>query len=413
MLKLRPQEQAYAWGSHTLIQGLRDQPEGDSPLAELWYGAHPAAPSATDEGPLDAVLAQDPAGELGSAVQEEYGDRLPFLLKILAADQPLSLQAHPSLTQAREGFARENAQGVPVEAPNRNYRDDNHKPELLVALTEFHALAGFRPLAATRELFAALACPELDHYVSAVDARPEAEEASLRALFTTWITIPVASRAPLIEAIVASAQRLLATPEQLPTWQRPVLSNIVELQRLHPNDVGILGALLLNYVILQPGEGLFLAAGNLHAYVRGMGVEIMANSDNVLRGGLTPKHVDIPELVHVLEFRSLDDPKVGCHEGRYAVPTHEFALQRLNLSASTHTGGVEVSGPLIVLCTKGQATVRRSAEDAGNKKARPGESQSRESQVSLGPAEAVWVPVSDGVCEVSGSGEVFLASVGR
>ena len=191
MFSLNPSLQSYSWGSKTLIADLRgEESPTQHPQAELWYGAHPAAPADIAGVPL---IAADPDRELGAEVRARFGDRLPFLLKILAVAEPLSLQAHPSLAQAQEGFRRENAQGIDVRAGNRNYRDDNHKPELIVALTPFHAMAGFRPLAATLELFAALDCPSLARYVGMIDSTGE-EAVNLRMLFTTWITIPAAVR---------------------------------------------------------------------------------------------------------------------------------------------------------------------------------------------------------------------------
>ena len=255
----------YSWGSRTLIPHLQGQPDSDKPVAELWFGAHPGDPSTVDGRLLNEVIAEDPAGQLGSRVSAEYGERLPFLLKVLAAEEPLSLQAHPSKTQAEEGFARENAAGIELTASNRNYKDDNHKPELIVALTDFYAMAGFRPLARTRELFAALECPELDHYVAMLDDDPSAttESANLRVLFTTWITIPSAKRKELISAIVAAGERLIAADPA--DWKSRVMSTVLDLNQRYPGDIGVLGALLLNHIELSPGEAVFLDAGQLHA----------------------------------------------------------------------------------------------------------------------------------------------------
>ncbi|GGG75967.1 mannose-6-phosphate isomerase, class I [Corynebacterium pelargi] len=363
---------------------MRGEEASTKPLAELWYGAHPAAPATAEDIRLDQVIADDPEATLGATVAQRYERTLPFLLKLLAADQPLSLQAHPSLEQAREGFARENAQGIDIHAHERNYRDDNHKPELLVALSEFHAMAGFRPLDKTRELFAALECEELDHYALLISEEGE-EENNLRALFTTWITIPSAARAELIDAVVTAAQQ---ARDHVEPWMQLVLDHVIDLQQRHPGDIGVLGALLLNHLCLKPGEAIYLDAGNLHAYISGLGVEIMANSDNVLRGGLTPKYVDIPELVHVLRFDTLADPVVEPVDGRYKVPSEEFALRKLQIDG---TYELEHAGPAIVLCTKGSV---------------------RAAEITLEPTEALWVDAQDAQVRLEGEAEVFIATVG-
>lgn len=392
MDKLNGVIRAYPWGSRTLIPGLRGEPvPSANPQAELWYGAHPASPSSLrfSQEALDAAIAADPQAHLGSRVREAFGDRLPFLLKLLAAAEPLSLQAHPSKTQAEEGFARENSQGIPLEAANRNYKDDNHKPELIVALTEFTAMAGFRPLARTLELFQALGCPEADRYLTMLD--PEGDEAAnLRALFTTWITIPQAVRATLIQAITERARLLAGRGD----WIGDVLATVLELQERYPGDIGVLGALLLNHIHLEPGQAIYLDAGQLHAYVKGMGVEIMANSDNVLRGGLTSKYVDVPELVRLLTFDSLPEPTVEADsQGQYPVPSAEFRLSRHRLEPGAEMT-VEHDGPSILLCTGGRARLGEETVVAG---------------------EAVWIPACDAAVAVSTQGadpaEVFWARV--
>ncbi|WPF66638.1 MULTISPECIES: mannose-6-phosphate isomerase, class I [unclassified Corynebacterium] len=392
MDKLNGVIRAYPWGSRTLIPGLRGEPvPSTNPQAELWYGAHPASPStlvATQEA-LDAAIAADPESHLGPRVRGAFGDRLPFLLKLLAAAEPLSLQAHPSKEQAEEGFARENAEGIALEAANRNYKDDNHKPELIVALTEFTAMAGFRPLARTLELFAVLDCPEVERYLTMLD--PQGDEAvNLRALFTTWITIPHAVRTALIQAIVERARAVAGRGD----WIGDVLATVLDLQERYPGDIGVLGALLLNHIHLEPGQAIYLDAGQLHAYVKGMGVEIMANSDNVLRGGLTSKYVDVPELVRLLTFDSLAEPTVECDsQGYYAVPCAEFHLSRHRIEPGDSGMVVEHDGPSIVMCTGGQVRVGEQTIAAG---------------------EAAWIPACEPAvwCSVEGgAAEVFWARV--
>lgn len=300
MLRLINKIQNYAWGSLDALPSLLGQPPDGQPQAELWLGAHESAPSLAGGKPLDAVISAAPERLLGAQVAARFGGRLPFLLKVLAAAQPLSLQAHPSQAQAREGFAKENASAIPLRAPHRNYKDPHHKPELICALTEFHALCGFRKVEDSVRLLRGLG----------VDTT-KLEREGLRAFFThvmkTRVSLTKVRRVEGFERECALAEQLLAA---------------------YPGDPGLIGALLLNYVVLQPGEALFLTAGNLHAYVRGTGIELMASSDNVLRGGLTPKHVDVPELLRVLDFT---DGPVRVWRDDYAAPVDDFRLSRLQV----------------------------------------------------------------------------------
>ncbi|APT93097.1 mannose-6-phosphate isomerase [Corynebacterium phocae] len=388
MDKLVPATRSYSWGSRTLIPELRGQTPSSTPVAELWYGAHPADPSgiAGSDHTLDEKLAANPQ-ELG-----KWADNgLPFLMKLLAAGEVLSLQAHPSMEQAIEGFERENALGIGLDDKQRNYKDASHKPEILIALTPFYAMAGFRPLARTLELFRALDCPELDRYVGmlAEGDSPETESDNLRALFTTWITIPTSVRHELISAIIAAAPRV---PDG---WMRTVMNTVVEINQRYPGDVGVLGAILLNHIELAPGEAVFLAAGNLHSYVRGLGVEVMANSDNVLRGGLTPKYVDVPELVKVLKFASLPEPRVPVSQAgavaEYDTPVAEFSVFRVDFPAVPEANLSQVRGPGIVLCTKGTVSVNGT---------------------SLTPGEAAWLPANGApvVAHSDSDGQLFIAA---
>ncbi|PRQ10788.1 mannose-6-phosphate isomerase, class I [Corynebacterium sp. 13CS0277] len=398
MQQLTGSIRAYPWGSRTLLAGLRGEDASADREAELWYGAHPGSPSTLGGVPLTEALTAD---DIGARVRDEFGVQLPFLLKILCADEPLSLQAHPTKTQAEAGFAAEEAQGIPCAANNRNYKDDNHKPELIVALTDFAALAGFRPLARTQELFQALDCPELARHLTVIDDVAEHEEANLRALFTTWITIPSSIRVPLVEEVLRCAEAYLARPAaEQEEWIADALRNVVDLGARYPGDIGVLGALLLNKVTLAPGEALYLGAGQLHAYMHGMGVEIMANSDNVLRGGLTAKYVDVPELVKVLDFSSLADPRVEAttdgYRTDYPCPAREYHLARYQLPAGA-TLTFEHDGPAVVLGTAGTtiATLGEQTE-------------------TIAPTAALWVPASDPAITL-GSGddgdvEFFIAT---
>ncbi|MDM1887179.1 mannose-6-phosphate isomerase, class I [Mycobacteroides abscessus] len=398
---LRGAIRTYAWGSRTAIAEFTGRPTPTPhPEAELWLGAHPADPAYLETGggaeSLLEVVAADPTGQLGAASVAEFGDQLPFLLKVLAADEPLSLQAHPSAQQAADGFAREEAAGVPLNSPVRNYRDRNHKPELVVALDRFEALAGFRDPSDTVDLFRALDVEALTPYVNLLAGQSDAD--GLRALFTTWITLPQPSLDVLVPAVLDGAVRYLSSDDVRFVGEARTL---LELGERYPADAGVLASLLLNRLTLEPGEGIYLPAGNLHAYLRGLAVEIMANSDNVLRGGLTPKHVDVPELLRVLDFSPASEAHLHVEtvtdgaQTRYRTPAREFALSRFDLAAGEPTQ-VGIKGPRILLCTQGDVTLDGSGTGL---KVRAGQS--------------VWVPADGGSVTLTGRSDarVFMATV--
>jgi len=399
---------SYAWGSRTAIAELRGlATPSNHPEAELWLGAHPGDPARviTESGSesLLEVLHREPERELGRENLEAFGERLPFLLKLLAAEEPLSLQAHPSAVQAEEGFRRENALGVPMESPIRNYKDGSHKPELVVALSRFEALAGFREPTRTVKLLRALAVDELEPYIGLLEGQPDSD--GLRALFTTWITLPSTVLGTLLPAVLAGCITYVAHHDaEFVTEIRTAL----ELSEAYPGDAGVLAALLLNRVTLEPGQGLFLAAGNLHAYLHGLAVEIMANSDNVLRGGLTPKHVDVPELLRVLDFVGADievlDPapssgRSGSGRYEYVTPAPEFRLTRLEFDSNSTDLVVEAGGPRILICTEGAVTATCGADT-----------------LDLDRGRAAWIAAEEPVVHLSGrtpTAQVFSAVVGR
>jgi mannose-6-phosphate isomerase len=393
--RIRP----YAWGSRTAIADLLGEPSpAPHPQAELWIGAHPGDPSSllhTDGTVLalaDAVAA-DPEGQLGRAVTEQFGPRLPFLLKVLAAAEPLSLQAHPSQEQARQGYAAEDAAGIPLHDGHRNYRDTSHKPELICALTEFHALCGFRDPGPTVQVLAGLGVPGLDHYLSLLSGQPD--EHGVRALFSSLITLPASVFGDLLDQVLAACVRRVREGSEFTREYRTTL----ELGERYPGDAGVLASLMMNRLVLEPGQAIYLPAGNLHAYLSGVGIELMANSDNVLRGGLTPKHVDVPELMRVLDFRpgpiEIRDPRPDESGTRvYPVPAGEFRLARMDLTGGTVT--VDHGGPRILLVVDGTALV---TDGSGR-------------TLSVARGRSVWIPCSDGPVTVSGTGTAFLATDG-
>jgi mannose-6-phosphate isomerase len=350
----------YAWGSRTAIAELTGRSSPSSaPEAELWMGAHPMAPSRLERGgperALSDVIAENPAHELGSAVSGAFGPRLPFLLKVLAAAQPLSLQAHPDEAQAKLGFADEDRRRIPRDAGNRSYKDDSHKPELLCALVPVDALCGFRRASDTLRLFDELGVQALEPVLAPLRASPGRD--GLAVVFRSLMTMPAAEGSRLVRATV-EACAAHATSE---AFARE-LEWACRLDALYPGDVGVVSALLLNLVHLEPGEALYLGAGNLHAYLSGVGIEIMASSDNVLRGGLTKKHVDVPELMRVLDFA--DGPvaavrprAVDGHERVWDTPAREFRLSAIDLESGGAGVVREVRGPEILLCTEGRVAV--------------------------------------------------------
>ncbi|MEW2531049.1 mannose-6-phosphate isomerase, class I [Streptomyces sp. NPDC047071] len=371
----------YAWGSTTAIAGLLGVEPTGEPQAEMWMGAHPGAPSRTERGPLNEVIDEDPRAELGPRAVDKFGPRLPFLLKVLAAGAPLSVQVHPDLEQAREGYEDEEARGIPLDAPHRNYKDANHKPELICALTPFDGLCGFRPPAEAADLIEGLAVDSLKPYVDLLRAKPE--DAALREVLTAVLT---ADREEMARAVTEAA----AAAEHLGGPYAPY----ADAARHFPGDPGVIAAMLLNHVTLKPGEALYLGAGVPHAYLNGMGVEIMANSDNVLRCGLTPKHVDVPELLRVVRFEASDPgilrPEASADgEEVYETPIDEFRLSRYVLPEGDARHDLTAGTPQILLCTAGEVRV---------------------GDLSLTPGGSVFVP-ADEKADVRGNGTLFRATV--
>ncbi|MFC9132471.1 mannose-6-phosphate isomerase, class I [Streptomyces sp. NPDC057099] len=371
----------YAWGSPTAIPNLLGVEPTGEPQAEMWMGAHPGAPSRTGRGTLVEVVDAAPEKELGPDAVAKFGPRLPFLLKILAAGAPLSLQVHPDLAQAKEGYADEERRGIPVDAPHRNYKDANHKPELICALTEFDGLCGFRDPIEAAGLLDDLGVDSLKPYVDLLHAHPE--DAALREVLTAILTADPDEMSRTVEEAAAACDRLGGA-----------YAPYADIAHHYPGDPGVIAAMLLNHVRLQPGEALYLGAGVPHAYLQGLGVEIMANSDNVLRCGLTPKHVDVPELLRIVHFHA-GDPGVLRPEASpdgeevYETPIDEFRLSRYVLPEAGTTHDLTRPTPQILLCTAG--SLRAGEHD-------------------LTPGRSVFVP-ADEKAEVSGTGTLFRATV--
>ena len=374
----------YAWGSTTLIAELEGRTPTGAPEAEVWFGDHPGHPARVPDGrTLGEWLASADA-------PEGTPERLPYLLKILAAGSPLSIQAHPSKAQAEEGFAREEAAGTPRDAATRTYRDANHKPEIIVALSDrFLALAGLRELAATRRLLDAVG--EATAPLRAVlDSHPDDADALAAALI--WILSPAAG--PQVSAIITAATD--AASDEF----GDELELVRHLQSHYPGDPGIVVAMLLNLVILRRGQGVFVPAGVLHAYIEGLGVEIMAASDNVLRGGLTPKHIDVAELTAILDPRPgpapVLDPAAGTAR-TFTGGVPDFVLTQVTADPSAAVE-VRMNGIAIAVATSGEVEITGA------------DTQDR---LTLRPGSAALITPNEGSVSISGTGEVFIAEPGQ
>ncbi len=290
----------YPWGTRDAIADLQRRPvPAPGPEAELWMGAHPSAPSGVVQTTLDAVIAAAPERELGRECAARFSGRLPFLLKVLSAGKALSIQVHPSRAQAEAGFAAENALGLPPGDPARNYVDDWPKPELLYALTPFEVAAGLRTPADAAALLRALAVDQLQPLAAALD--DAADEDVLGAALASVLEWPEPGRAELVAAVSAACARLAGSGASAGGPYADACAAAARVAADHPGDLGVVALLLMRHEVLQPGQAVFMPAGGLHAYLRGTGIELLANSDNVVRSGLTGKHIDVPELLKLLD----------------------------------------------------------------------------------------------------------------
>jgi mannose-6-phosphate isomerase len=349
--------QEYEWGSYTGIpELLGKQPDFRKPYAELWMGAHPKSPSMVKrEGrlvPLPDLIAHSPSDVLGQSVAVKFDNQLPYLFKVLAARKPLSIQAHPSIEQARAGFERENNLNIPLDAFNRNYKDQNHKPECLCAISSFWVLSGFRNRTDILNLMSRV-CPQtLKEELASFEQQPN--EQGLKKFFYTLMTLNHEQKARVVSEAVQNAQSFFHNVPEF-KW-------MLRLHREYPSDIGILSPLMLNLICLNPGQAIFLPARELHAYLYGVGIELMANSDNVLRGGLTHKHIDVPDLLQVLNFheqhvdilKSVDT--IDCEQA-YPGMAKEFVLSVISVKDKQIYTSSEKRSMEILLCTKGSGEI--------------------------------------------------------
>ncbi|MGG8295248.1 mannose-6-phosphate isomerase [Klebsiella sp. 141251] len=384
MQKLINSVQNYAWGSHTALTDLYGIANPDNlPMAELWMGAHPKSSSRilnADGQPqsLREVIEADKNALLGANVAERFGE-LPFLFKVLCAAQPLSIQVHPNKRASEIGFGKENAAGIPLDAAERNYKDPNHKPELVFALTPFLAMNAFREF---NEIVALLqpvaeAHPAIGEFIQQPDA------AHLSQLFASLLNMKGEEKAHALSVLQNALDRQQGEP-----WQ-----TIRLIAEFYPDDSGLFSPLLLNVVKLNPGEAMFLFAETPHAYLQGVALEVMANSDNVLRAGLTPKYIDIPELVANVKFVAkpaaelLTQPEQRGSELDFPIPVDDFAFSLHDLT--TNEASLAQESAAILFCVEGEATLRKG-----------------EQRLTLQPGESAFIACNESPVQVSGNGRL-------
>jgi mannose-6-phosphate isomerase len=390
----------YAWGHKSYLpEFLGMENPHQKPMAELWMGAHPSAPSLIQADgrtvALDDWLASDPVSTLGADVYRNFGG-LPFLFKLLAAGSSLSIQAHPDKKTAEEGFQREEEAGIPRDAGNRNYKDDNHKPEIIMALTTFSAMIGFRPLRDILGNFKELGIPGDKLPEKMMENLSRGTPRAMKEFLSRLLTSDEDVTSRILDAAFSR------TEDADTSWEPLQCKWVRRLSNQFPGDIGVIAPLFLNVVELNPGEALYQPARALHAYLEGFGVELMANSDNVLRGGLTPKNIDVPELIRVLDFQPTvpgvllpgDADENGWNH--FNTPAREFALAVSNLSEKSSTRIPASTGPAVILVLDGKIVI-----DDGT------------SLLEMNRGESAFVPWKSPDLFVRGEGRVSLASVKR
>jgi mannose-6-phosphate isomerase len=388
--------QEYAWGSFTAIAELLGATSpAKTPQAELWMGAHPKAPSMVKcDGnwiSLLELIEKNPDHILGKKVAKKFDNRLPYLFKILAAAKPLSIQAHPSRDQAKQGFERENRQRIPIDAYNRNYKDDNHKPECICAHSLFWALSGFRKISSIVGLMEKI-CPQaLKKQLDTL--RGQQSPIELKNFFHTLMTMNHKQQTKIIAHAVSNAEKF--------TDDDPAYKWMVDLHKEYPADIGVFSPILLNLICLEPGQAMFLPAGELHAYLDGVGIELMANSDNVLRGGLTQKYIDMPELLNVLNFEEreiniLETKQINECEWVYTSYAEEFVLSIIHLKQGMKYNSPAHRSIEILLCINGKATI----SDLG-----------KNHEVAIDKGKSILIPAGVTKYSLKGNATLYKAAV--
>ncbi len=387
--------QEYAWGSKTFIPQLLGEPSpSDNPMAELWMGAHPKAPSQVlcngEWISLPELIQKNPEEILGESFAEKYSNKLPFLFKVLAAAKPLSIQAHPNRDQADQGFDRENRLEIPLNAPHRNYKDKNHKPEILCALTCFWAFKGFRKIEEIIVLLDKIRVPALRDELISLRKQPNCE--GLKKFYTALMMSRERQRKIVNEAVTYGKE--FSNDDKVFEW-------MIRLNQEFPGDIGVLSPILLNLVRLQPGEAIYVPAGELHGYLEGAAIELMANSDNVLRGGLTAKHVDVSELLKILRFSHNEVDILRPHgqetaESFYPLVSEEFALSMISPRQGSPFASPKKRSVEMMICIEGDARVT----DLGSGEMLP-----------LAKGATIIVPAAVERYRIEGEAKIYKASV--
>ena len=387
--------QEYAWGSKTFIPQLLGEPSpSDNPMAELWMGAHPKAPSQVlwngEWISLPELIQKNPEDILGESLAEKFSNELPFLFKVLAAARPLSIQAHPNRDQADQGFDRENRLKIPLNAPHRNYKDKSHKPEILCALTDFWAFKGFRKIEEIIVLLDKIRVPALKDELISLRKQPNSE--GLKKFYTALMMSRERQRKIVNEAVTYGKK--FSNDDKVFEW-------MIRLNQEFPGDIGVLSPILLNLVRLQPGEAIYVPAGELHGYLEGAAIELMANSDNVLRGGLTAKHVDVPELLKILRFSYKGVDILMPHEQEtvesfYPPVSEEFVLSMIAPRQGSFFESSKKRSVEMMICIEGDARVT----DLGSGEMLP-----------LTKGTTIIVPAAVERYRIEGEAKIYKASV--
>lgn len=381
----------YPWGSTSAIPAILDAEPDGTPWAEYWLGAHPDGPATTIDGQaLDTLIQHDPS-ILGGGSRATFGDRLPFLVKILSAAAPLSIQVHPSRAQARAGYAQENARGMAPDSPERSFRDDWPKPEILIAFDTFDALVGLREPAHTAHLLNSLHIPQIAPIVSILaDTHPTAD-----ATREAFLAVLDQATSQMVAALAAAVDP--------PTPSAPQSHDFRETARIltssYPGDPSVLAALMLNRVRLRPREAIFVPAGTLHAYLQGVGVEVMGASDNVVRGGLTSKHIDVPVLTQIGNFQPHTPPILRPHITTPGLHTYHADAPEFRVwLVRQPPAPIQLPAPdraRIMVGVSGQLTLQTGGQTA-----------------TLGPGQALFVRAGE-TLTVSGPGTATLVCAGH
>ncbi|MBF0119291.1 MAG: mannose-6-phosphate isomerase, class I [Desulfobacterales bacterium] len=382
----------YEWGSYTYIPELLGENfPSRVPMAELWMGAHPKASSKVIYNnslvPLIDIIQKDPQTILGKEISKKFNNTLPYLFKILAAEKPLSIQAHPNKIQAKIGFERENKEGIGISAYNRSYKDDNHKPECICALTPFTALNGFRKIKEILFYIEKVSPLSLKNEIYELKSNPDKK--GLQDFFASLIKMDKERKKLVIKEAISRAKEL----------NDPVFIWMIKLNQEYQDDIGILSPILLNLISLKPGEALFLESGELHAYLQGAGIELMANSDNVLRGGLTPKYIDLSELINIVNFEEkelkiLNPVPKDEQESYYKTNAEEFSLSVLSIR-SKYLCDVNRSVEILI-CIEGSGIITNLANNE---------------QISVNKGTSFIIPSIVPQYEISGNAFLYKASV--